>query len=122
MISGLVQDGKYRCKVLTRDVESTSAKQLVNLGNVELLEGSFTDENKMKEGYKESQGDFINIDGFNTGEKTEMFWAIRAYELAIEVKNIQFFVYGNLDYVYKKSGCDSRFRCGHYDGKGRIGE
>jgi hypothetical protein len=31
-------------------------------------------------------------------------------------------VYGNLDYGLKKSGYDSRFRSGHYDGKGRIGE
>jgi hypothetical protein len=31
-------------------------------------------------------------------------------------------VYGNLDYGLKKSGYDSRFRTGHYDGKGRVGE
>jgi NmrA-like family len=31
-------------------------------------------------------------------------------------------VYGNLDYALKKSGFDSRFRTGHYDGKGRMGE
>jgi NmrA-like family len=31
-------------------------------------------------------------------------------------------VYGNLDYALKKSGYDSRFRTGHYDGKGRVGE
>ena len=31
-------------------------------------------------------------------------------------------MYGNLDYVLKKSGYDSRFRTGHYDGKGRVGE
>ncbi|CRK20675.1 hypothetical protein BN1708_017816, partial [Verticillium longisporum] len=50
-----------------------------------------------------------------------MFWAMRSYELALEA-GLGFFVYGNLDYVYKKSGYDARFRTGHYDGKGRIGE
>lgn len=50
-----------------------------------------------------------------------MYWAIRAYEIAIE-EGIRFFVYGNLDYALKKAGYDSRFRAGHYDGKGRIGE
>lgn len=50
-----------------------------------------------------------------------MYWATRAYELAL-VEGIKFFVYGNLDYVYKKSGYRPEFRTGHYDGKGRIGE
>ena len=66
-------------------------------------------------------GAFVNIDGFNTGEKTETYWAIRSYEIAIE-EEIKFFVYGNLHYGLKKSGYVSKFRTGHYDGKGRIGE
>ena len=45
----------------------------------------------------------VNIDGFNAGEKTETYWAIRSYEIAIE-EGIKFFVYGNLDYALKKSG------------------
>jgi hypothetical protein len=47
--------------------------------------------------------------------------AIRVYELALE-EGIKFFVYGNLDYVYKLSGYNPKFRTGHYDGKGRMGE
>jgi hypothetical protein len=47
--------------------------------------------------------------------------AIRSYEIAIE-EGTKFFVNGNLDYALKKSGYDSRFRAGHYDGKGRMGE
>jgi hypothetical protein len=61
------------------------------------------------------------IDGFNCGEKTEMFWTIRAYELAIE-EGIKFYVHGNLDYTYKKSGFNPAFRTGHYDAKGRVSE
>lgn len=63
----------------------------------------------------------MQIDGFNSGEKTEIFWTIRAYELAIE-EGIKFYVHGNLDYVYKKSGFDPKFRTGHYDAKGRMSE
>jgi hypothetical protein len=51
----------------------------------------------------------------------EIYWAIRSYETALE-EGIKFFVYGNLDYALKESGYDSKFRTGHYDGKGRIGE
>ncbi|RBQ73034.1 hypothetical protein VDGD_00880 [Verticillium dahliae] len=121
VIRGLVKDGAYRVRALTRDLHSARAKQLLALGNVELQEGSFASETDLRAGFHGAQAAFVNIDGFNAGEKTEMFWAMRSYELALEA-GLGFFVYGNLDYVYKKSGYDARFRTGHYDGKGRIGE
>jgi hypothetical protein len=121
IVSALVADKKYTVRVLSRDSTSPRAKALFELGNVSFLEGSFADEAILREGFRGCDGAFVNIDGFNTGEKTETYWAIRSYEIAIE-EGIQFFVYGNLDYVLKKSGYDSRFRTGHYDGKGRVGE
>jgi hypothetical protein len=121
VIRALVKDKKYSCRVLTRDSTSPRAKALLALGNVELVEGTFANETTLRKGYAGCNGAFINIDGFNTGEKTEMYWAIRSYELALE-EGIKFFVYGNLDFALKKSGYDPRFRTGHYDGKGRIGE
>jgi hypothetical protein len=121
VVSALVADKKYAVRVLSRDSTSPRAKALFELGNVSFLEGSFADEAILREGLRSCDGAFVNIDGFNTGEKAEIYWAIRSYEIAIE-EGIKFFVYGNLDYVLKKSGYDSRFRTGHYDGKGRIGE
>lgn len=121
VIKGLVKDKKYKCRVLTRDVHSARATNLLALGNVELIEGTFASEADLRRGFRGCDGAFVNIDGFNCGEKTEIYWAIRSYELAIE-EGIKFFVYGNLDYVYKKSGYDPKFRTGHYDGKGRVAE
>jgi NmrA-like family len=121
IVSALVADKKYAVRVLSRDSTSPRAKALLELDNVSFLEGSFADEAILREGFRGCDGAFINIDGFNAGEKTETYWAIRSYEIAIE-EGIRFFVYGNLDYVLKKSGYDSRFRTGHYDGKGRVGE
>lgn len=121
VIRTLVADEKYSVRFLSRDSTSRRAKDLLALGNVSVLEGSFADEAVLREGFRGCDGAFINIDGFNTGEKTEMYWAIRSYEIAIE-EGIKFFVYGNLDYGLKKSGYDSEFRTGHYDGKGRVGE
>ncbi|TFB02454.1 NmrA-like family domain-containing protein 1 [Trichoderma ghanense] len=121
VIRGLVKDGAYAVRFLTRDATSARAKLLLGLGDVEALEGTFASETDLRKGFRGAQYAFVNIDGFNCGEKTEMYWAIRAYELALE-EGIKFFVYGNLDYVYKKSGFDPRFRTGHYDGKGRVGE
>lgn len=121
VIKGLVQDGAYSARVLTRDLNSARARSLTQLGEVELVEGTFASETDLRKGLNGCDYAFVNIDGFNAGEKTEMFWAIRAYEIAIE-EGIKFFVYGNLDYVYKKSNYNPIFRTGHYDGKGRIGE
>ena len=109
VISALVADRKYSVRALSRDPNSRRAKALLALGNVEIIEGTFADEATLRKGFQGCDGAFINIDGFNTGEKTEMYWAIRSYEIAIE-EGIKFFVYGNLDYALKKSGYDSRFR------------
>ncbi|MEU6226321.1 NmrA family NAD(P)-binding protein [Streptomyces sp. NPDC047042] len=121
IVRALVADKKYSVRVLTRNVNSPRAQALLALGNVELVEGSFADEDVLREGFRSCDGAFVNIDGFNTGEKTETYWAFRSYELAIE-EGVKFFVYGNLDYALKKGGYDSRFRTGHYDGKGRMAE
>ncbi|KAH7141921.1 NmrA-like family protein [Dactylonectria macrodidyma] len=118
---GLVNDGAYSLRVLTRDAKSSRAGQLARLGDVEFIEGTFTSEKDLRKGFSGCWGAFVNIDGFNCGEKTETYWTIRAYELAIEM-GIKFFLFANLDYVYKKSGYDPKFRCGHYDAKGRMAE
>jgi hypothetical protein len=121
VIRDLVSDGAYRVRFLTRDTSSNRAKSLLALGNVEALEGTFASEEDLRRGFHGATYTFINIDGFNSGEKTEIFWSIRAYELAIE-EGIRFFVFGNLDYAYKKGGYDPKFRAGHYDAKGRVAE
>ncbi|UPL00586.1 hypothetical protein LCI18_011520 [Fusarium solani-melongenae] len=118
---GLAKDGAYSLRVLTRNAQSSRARQLADLGDVEFIEGTFANEDDLRKGFLGCWGAFVNIDGFNCGEKTETYWTIRAYELAIE-SGIKFFVFGNLDYVYKKGGYDPKFRCGHYDGKGRMAE
>ncbi|KAH8690726.1 hypothetical protein BGW36DRAFT_389228 [Talaromyces proteolyticus] len=122
IVRELVHDGKYTCRIFTRRTDSDRAQYLLSLGNVELFEGSFDNESQLREAYKGCDRAFVNLDGFNVGEKAETFWAIRAFELALENGGIQFFVYGNLDYGYKKSGYNPIFRTGHYDGKGRVGE
>jgi hypothetical protein len=123
IIRSLVADGKYSCRVLTRDPSSSRAKYLQSLSpNVEIVKGTFESESDLRKGYRGCDAAFVNIDGFNTGEKSETYWAIRCYELAVEDRGIKLFVYGNLDYVYKKAGYRPEFRTGHYDGKGRMGD
>lgn len=121
VIRGLVHDKAYKVRVLTRDPTSARSQSLLALGDVELVEGTWADEQTLRHGFRGCQYAFVNIDGFNSGEKTELYWAIRSYEIALE-EGIEFFVYGNLDYAYKESGYDPTCRAGHYDGKGRVGE
>jgi hypothetical protein len=121
IVRNLVADGRYSVRVLTRDTASARAQELLAFGNVTLVEGSFADDDVLREGLRGCDGAFVNLDGFNAGEKTETYWTIRAYEIALE-EGIKFYVHGNLDYGLKKSGYDSEFRTGHYDGKGRMAE
>ncbi|RFU75206.1 nadp-binding [Trichoderma arundinaceum] len=121
IVKALVADKKYQVRVLTRDTSSRRANDLLALGNVELLQGTFANESTLRDGFRGCDGAFVNIDGFNTGEKTEMYWAIRTYEIAIE-EGIKFFVYGSIPYVLKIGGYDSKFNAGHMNGKGRIGQ
>ncbi len=44
---------------------------------------------------------------------------MRAYEIAIE-SGVKLFVFSNLDYALKKGGFNTKFRCAHEDGKGRV--
>ena len=121
IIRALVADKKYSVRFLTRDPASPTGHRPARTRQ-RLHPGRLVRRRSvLREGFRGCDGAFINIDGFNTGEKTETYWAIRSYEIAIE-EGIKFFVYGNLDYGLKKSGYDSRFRTGHYDGKGRVGE
>ncbi|RQM05801.1 hypothetical protein DH86_00002116 [Scytalidium sp. 3C] len=105
---------------MTRNTAGRRAKELAELPGVELFEGSFANEDDLKNGFKDCDGAFVNIDGFNCGEKAELFWGIRAYEIALAM-GVKFYVWGNLDYASKKGKWNPKFRCGHYDGKGRVG-
>jgi len=81
VVRALVADKKYSVRFLSRNPASRRAKELLALDNVSVLEGSFADEAILREGLRGCDGAFINIDGFNTGEKTETYWAIRTYEI-----------------------------------------
>lgn len=123
VIEGLVRDRKYRCRVLTRDANSPQAKHLASLNDgIEFITGSFASEPTLRAGFAGCTGAFVNIDSFNCGEKAEIYWAMRAYELPLESGSVKLFVYGNIDFYYQPSRYDPQCRCGHADRKGRIGE
>ena len=118
-ISELTRDGKYEVILLTRNTTSNNAKELAALPHVKLYEGSYTNEENLHAVFKNVYGAFVNTNGFNLGEKAEIYWGCRIFEIAIEEK-VQHYVWGSLDYGLKKGGWDSKYHCGHYDAKGRV--
>ncbi|KAI0468810.1 hypothetical protein F4859DRAFT_488905 [Xylaria cf. heliscus] len=121
VIRDLLKSGDYAVRVLTRDTNSARFKELKSYGPIESVVGTFASEESLRATFRGAWGAWVNIDGFNSGEKTEIFWTIRAWELALE-EGVKFYVHGNLDYAYKKSGFRPEFHSGHYDAKGRVGE
>ncbi|KAK2760435.1 NmrA-like family domain-containing protein 1-like protein 3 [Colletotrichum kahawae] len=103
---------------IARDLANSGA---VPDGTIEPVIGTFASETSLRETFRGAWGAFINIDRFNCGEKTELYWSIRAYELAIEA-GVKFFVFSSLVYSYKLSGFRPQFRCGHIHAKGRVAE
>lgn len=62
---------------------------------------------------------FANTNGFAIGEKNEIYWGIRMYELAREA-GVTHFLYAGLEYASKLGNFDPKYRCGHLDGKGKV--
>lgn len=123
VVRDLAASGSYLLRILTRDPSGDRAQELLALApdRIQLQQGTFESEPDLRRGFDGAWGTFVNIDGFMVGEKTETFWTIRCYELAVEY-GLKAFVFGNLDYGYKKGGYKPEFHAGHYDAKGRLGE
>ncbi|KAF7974135.1 hypothetical protein HWV62_13361 [Athelia sp. TMB] len=80
----LVRDKKYAVTVLTRDVTSASAKALLALGNVILLQGSYETEEGLRNSLRGQHGVFVNLNSFSMTEASEYFWTFRLYEIAVQ--------------------------------------
>ncbi|PSR99449.1 hypothetical protein PHLCEN_2v4128 [Hermanssonia centrifuga] len=65
-------------------------------------------------------GVWVNTDGFTLGEQKEIFVGMRIFEIAKQTSSLRHYVWSNLDYISKETGYNPRYRCEHYDGKGRV--
>jgi uncharacterized protein YbjT (DUF2867 family) len=119
MLIALTKDAKYHIRVQTRNPNHGSAIELSSLPNVTFHKGHIESEQDIRDAMQGMDGVYFLANGFAIGEKSEIFWSMRAFEIAIQT-GIKFFVYSGLDYALKKGKYDEKFRCGHYDAKGRI--
>jgi len=107
----------YHVRVLTRNPEHPRSRKLAESKYVELIQGSANNEEDLQKAFTGVYGAFVNLDGFTIGEKEEVFWGIRCFEIAKEHK-VKHYVWGSLDYGLKESNWT--IHTGHYDGKGRV--
>lgn len=85
------------------------------------MEGSQDQQKDLHRAFDGVYGAWVNMDGFTLGEKSELFYGIRAYEIARH-HGVKHFVWANTDYAVKKAGWDEKYHWGHNDAKGRVGD
>lgn len=117
----LSADGRYKVTVLTRSAQSEPAQELASLPNVVIREGETFDEKTLIKAFKGMDATFVNTNGFAIGEKAEVYWGIRIYEIAYGA-GVKHFVWGSLDYSSKLANFDPDFHCGHLDAKGKVAD
>ncbi|KAK3632759.1 hypothetical protein LTR56_007136 [Elasticomyces elasticus] len=117
----LSETQRYAVRVLTRSAQSASAQEVAGLSNVSLIEGSQDQQKDLHAAFTGVYGAWVNLDGFTLGEKNELFYGIRAYEIARH-HGVKHYVFANTDYALRKGGWDERYHWGHNDAKGRVGD
>ncbi|KAF4783329.1 NmrA family protein [Colletotrichum scovillei] len=119
VVKALAETKRYSVRVLTRNVGNARAKELATLPNVTLVQGKQDSQQDLHRAFKGVYGAWVNTDGFTLGQKSELFYGIRAYEIARH-EGVQHYVWAGTDYALKKSGWNERYHWGHNDSKGRV--
>ncbi|KUJ12300.1 NAD(P)-binding protein [Mollisia scopiformis] len=121
VVKALSSSQRYSVRVLTRNISSERSQTLASLPNVTLIQGSQDNQKDLHRAFHGVYGAYVNTDGFTLGEKAELFYGIRAYEIARHEK-VTHFIWANTDYPLKKAGWDEKYHWGHNDAKGRVGD
>jgi hypothetical protein len=107
--------------VLTRSVASSAAVELAALPGVTIIEGNAHDEATLWRVFAGVDYAWVNTNGFAIGEKNEIYWGIRTFEIA-RGSNVEHFQWASLPYLSKLGNFDPKYRAGHMDGKGKVAE
>jgi nucleoside-diphosphate-sugar epimerase len=119
IVQKLANTKSYSIKVITRDPNAKHAQALAELHGVSLIQGDSHDDATLREAFKGVDVAYVNTNGFILGQKNELYWGIRTFELAAEA-GVKHYIWAGLPYVYKRSGYNPKYQVGHLDGKGRV--
>ncbi|KAK5684095.1 hypothetical protein LTS10_003959 [Elasticomyces elasticus] len=121
VVKALSETQRYAVRVLTRSAQSARAQELAGLPNVSLIEGTQDQQKDLHTAFTGVYGAWVNLDGFTLGEKNELFYGIRAYEIARH-HGVKHYIFANTDYALRKGNWDEQYHWGHNDAKGRVGD
>ncbi|KAK4498993.1 hypothetical protein PRZ48_009504 [Zasmidium cellare] len=122
VVEALSASQDYSALLLTRNPSSPRALTLASLPHVTLLRGTQDSLPSLHAAFAHNPyGAWVNTDGFTLGEKNELFYGIRTYEIARHY-DVKHFIWANTDYALKVAGWDERYHWGHNDAKGRVGD
>ncbi|KAF9062382.1 hypothetical protein BDP27DRAFT_1428011 [Rhodocollybia butyracea] len=121
VVEALSGSKRYRVRILTRNVKSCRAQRLARLPNVTLIEGRQDSQDDLHRALSGVYGAWVNLDSFTLGEKNELFYGIRAYEIA-RYEGVQHYIWGNTAYALKKANWDKKYHFAHGDAKGRVSD
>ncbi|KAF9073414.1 hypothetical protein BDP27DRAFT_1215951 [Rhodocollybia butyracea] len=121
VVEALSESKRYRVRILTRNGKSSRAQRLSRLPNVTLIEGRQDSQDDLHRALKGVYGAWVNLDSFTLGEKNELFYGIRAYEIA-RYERVQHYIWGNTAYALKRANWDKKYHFAHGDAKGRISD
>ncbi|KAJ8489912.1 hypothetical protein ONZ51_g2639 [Trametes cubensis] len=111
----------YAVRALTRDPTNRRAQELRAKG-VELVKGRLEDLDSVLEAMRGAYGAFVNTDSFTIGEVKEVYYGIRIFEAAKQVKTLKHYVWSGLDNVFKKGNYNPAYYAEHYTGKCRVSD
>ncbi|KAL6900553.1 hypothetical protein GGI43DRAFT_405717 [Trichoderma evansii] len=117
----LAKNESFSVKLLSRNIKSEECVSLSAIPRISLVEGDCYDEDTLISAFEGVNAVFVNTNGFAIGEKAELFWGIRMYEIAYWA-GVTHFVYSSLPYVSKKSGFNPKYRVPFADGKAKVVE
>lgn len=106
-------------RVLTRNSSSKEAQELAKINGVTIHEGNAYDEKTLRQALNGVNGIFINTNGLAIGEKAEVYWGIRLFELSREF-GLEHFLYAGLEYASKLGNFQPKYRCSFLDAKGKV--
>jgi hypothetical protein len=119
VVRELAKNELFSVKLLSRDIQSQECISLATLDRVKLLQGNCYDESTLITAFEGIDACFVNTNGFAIGEKAEIYWGIRMYDIAYWA-GVKHFVYSSLPPALKKSGFNPRYRVPFVDAKAKV--
>lgn len=119
VVRELAKNKLFSIKLLSRDIGSQECISLAALNQVTLIQGNCYDEATLVEAFEDVDACFVNTNGFAIGEKSEIFWGIRMYDIAYWA-GVKHFVYSSLPPALKRSGFNPRYRVPFVDAKAKV--